>query len=91
MHNSTNKLVWAGYNLYKQTSNAKHNFDSLKVAISCSDIQAFETHIGKSLNKYWHMDEDTNLLGLFYYDEFIKWWAKRNNINLKQYKHIQTA
>ena len=91
IHNSTNKLALAGYDLYKQTNNAKHSFDSLKVAISCSDIQAFETHIGKSLNKYWHMDEDTDLLHLFYYDEFIKWWAKRNNINLKQYKPIKTA
>lgn len=91
VHNSESKLAWAGYDLYKQTSNAKHTFDSLKVAIACSDIQSFEISINKSLNKYWAIDGDTDLLGLFYYDEFIKWWAKRNNINLKQYKHIQTA
>ena len=88
VHNSEKKLVWTGYDLYIQKSNLKHSFDCLKVGISCEDIRNYENHVGKCLNKYWDMDEDTKLMSLYYYDEFIKWWAKRNNINLKNYKEV---
>ena len=89
-HHSDSKLAWAGYDLYKQTSNAKHNFDSLKVAISCQDIKAYEKYVlannkrVKSLKQYWGLTDKNSLMSLYNYDEFIKWWSKRNNINIKE-------
>lgn len=96
-HNSEHSLAWLGYDLYKQQSNNKYNFDCLKVKISCQDLSAYEQYIiannkrVKSLKQYWGLTDKEALISLYEYDPFIKWWAKRNNINLKQYKPTQTA
>lgn len=90
VHYNEHSLVWTGYDLYVQRSNAKYTFDCLKIGISCQDIRAYENYIRsnnrrvKSLKQYWGLTDKTSILSLYKYDEFIKWWAKRNNINLKE-------
>ena len=96
IHNSSADLQWLeifdGIDLYCQTHNAKYAFDSLKIGISCYDLVAYEQYIiannrrVKSLKQYWGLTDKKALLLLYEYDQFIKWWAKRNNINIKQYK-----
>lgn len=97
VHYNEHSLVWTGYDLYVQRSNLKYTFDCLKVAISCQDIRAYEQYVltnnkrVKSLKQYWGLTDKTSILSLYKYDEFIKWWAKRNSVSLKQYKHTQTV
>ena len=87
-HSSEHSLAWLGYDLYRQQSNNKHNFDSLKVGISCKDIVEYERYVlannkyAETLKDFWALNEKTDLLSLYNYDEFIKWWKDRNNIEL---------
>lgn len=88
LHNSTNGIAWLGFDLYKQYSNNKHNFDGLKIQLSCEDIKAYENHVGKKLTKFWNLSSKTSLLSNYDFEQFIVWWAKRNNVNLKSFKEV---
>ena len=88
LHNSTNGIAWLGFDLYKQYSNNKYRFDGLKVKLSCEDIKAYENHVGQKLAKFWNLSSKTSLLSNYDFEQFIKWWAKRNNINLNSFKEV---
>ena len=88
LHNSTNGIAWLGFDLYKQYSNNKHSFDGLKVQLSCEDIKAYENHVGQKLTKFWNLSSKTSLLSNYDFEQFIVWWAKQNNINLKSFKEV---
>lgn len=88
LHNSTNGIAWLGFDLYKQYSNNKYSFNGLKVRISCEDIKAYENHVGQKLTKFWNLSSKTSLLSNYDFEQFIVWWAKRNNINLNNYKEV---
>ena len=88
LHNSTNGIAWLGFDLYKQYSNNKHSFDGLKVKLSCEDIKAYENHVGQKLTKFWNLSSKTSLLSNYDFEQFIVWWAKQNNVNLKSFKEV---
>ena len=88
LHNSTNGIAWLGFDLYKQYSNNKHSFDGLKIQLSCEDIKAYENHVGQKLTKFWNLSSKTSLLSNYDFEQFIVWWAKRNNINLNSFKEV---
>ena len=88
LHNSTNGITWLGFDLYKQYSNNKYSFNGLKVELSCEDIKAYENHVGQKLTRFWNLSSKTSLLSNYDFEQFIKWWAKRNNINLNNYKDV---
>ena len=88
LHNSTNGIAWLGFDLYKQYSNNKHSFDGLKVKLSCEDIKAYEKHVGQKLTKFWNLSSKTSLLSNYDFEQFIVWWAKQNNVNLKSFKEV---
>lgn len=88
LHNSTNGIAWLGFDLYKQYNNNKHNFDGLKIQLSCEDIKAYENHVGQKLTKFWNLSSKTSLLSNYDFEQFIVWWAKRNNVNLNSFKEV---
>ena len=94
IHNNSSALQWLeifdGIDLYCQTHNAKYVFDSLKIGISCYDLVAYEQYIleinqrVKSLKQYWGLTNKDVSICNYKYLEFIKWWIKRNHINIKE-------